>query len=100
MHAIHQNLPKISNLRSRELTNSFKQDVMDKPSVLSLWACRMHKLLRRICDMLVRRYVFTLRSTEALRSLIAFVAGITKISLSKVHTSDMQMRWTGDRLIM
>ena len=48
----------------------------------------------------VRRYVFTLRSTEALRSLIAFVAGITRISLSKVHTSDMQMRWAGDRSIM
>ena len=42
-------------------------------------------------------HVFTLLSTEALRSLTALVAGITIISLSTVHTSDIETRWAGER---
>ena len=41
--------------------------------------------------------LLTLRSTEALRSLTALVAGITMISLSTVHTSDIQTCWAGER---
>ena len=55
-----------------------------------------HVELTRICDILERRYVFTLLRAEALCSLIALVAKLIKMSLSKVHISDIEVRCAGD----
>ena len=58
--------------------------------------CKSSKLLSRAWDIVDLRYVFTLRRADALRSLIALVAGITMISFSTVHTSEIATRCAGE----
>ena len=57
------------------------------------------RLLRRTWLIVVCKYVFTLRRDDALRSLTAFVAGITMRIVNKVHTSDMLPLAAGERLL-
>ena len=54
-------------------------------------------MLSHNCDIVARKYVFTLRRTDVLCSLTALVAGITIISLSMIHTSDIDTCWAGER---
>ena len=48
----------------------------------------------------MRKYVFTLRNADALCSLIAFVAGITRIKVSNFVTSDMPLCIAGENNFM
>ena len=77
--------------------SSFKQVEMTSSSVLSACAWSINRLLRHSWNIVERRYVFTLRITEALCSLIVLVAGITIISLSTVHTSEIKTHCVGKR---
>ena len=92
-------MPNIVSLCSLPVTNSFMQDCSDRLSVFSLCMWRVIRLLRRTWLIVVRKYVFTLRRADALRSLTAFVAGITIRIVSKVHTSDMLTLAVGERLL-
>ena len=47
-------------------------------------------------DIVDLRCVFTLRRVDALHSLIALVVGITMISFSTVHTSEIATRCAGE----
>ena len=46
------------------------------------------RCFRRLCDIVDRRYVFTLLRAENERSLEAFVAGITRTRVINFTTSD------------
>ena len=78
----------------------FRHEEMSSASVLCLWVCKSSKLLSRAWDIVDRRYVFTLRRADALRLLTALVAGITIISFSIVHTSEMATRCAGESATM
>ena len=50
--------------------------------------------------MVLLRYNFTLRRALNERSLMALVAGMTIMSLVRVHTSPSKHFWDGDKLLM
>ena len=79
------NLPKTDNLCSLSETKSFKHALMSRLSAIYLCTCSINKLFKRTCVIVDLKYVFILRRAEALRSLTALVAGITKI---KTHGSE------------
>jgi len=57
------------------------------------------RLLKCTCLIVVHKYVFTFRRADALRSLTAFVAGITMRIVNKVHASDMLPLAADERLL-
>ena len=50
--------------------------------------------------MVERRYVFTLLKALNERSLVAFEAGMTRISFNTVHTSAINCFFAGERLFI
>ena len=47
--------------------------------------------MRRACCIVARKYDFILLSADALLTLTAFVAGMTRTCFNTVHTSDIKV---------
>ena len=74
----------------------FTSSVMFTSSAKSLWTWIVIKEFNRSCNIVERKYDFTLRIALKERSLVELVAGITNISFANSSTSWINCRLAGD----